>query len=68
MLLQTDWYAALGEILLYFGNRMVAEVEDTGGEGGVGVAGGEDVVKVLRSSGAARGDDGDDLTLVPSGP
>lgn len=48
-----------GEVMFDFGDGVFAEVEDAGGEGGVGVAGGEDLVDVFGGASAAGGDDGD---------
>ncbi len=48
-----------GEVLLEGARVGDAEVEDAGGEGGVGFAAGEDVGEVRGGAGAAGGDDGD---------
>lgn len=52
-------YASLFEIELSLQNRVLSIMEDRGGEGGVGFALGEDLIKMLKSSGSPRGDDRD---------
>jgi len=55
---QPDGDIVAGEELLDLADAELVEVEDAGGEGGVGVAGGQDVEDVLRRTRPAAGDDG----------
>ena len=49
----------MGQVLLDVGDGVYAEMEDAGGEDGVGLAEADGVEEVMRSAGAATGDDGD---------
>ena len=73
---EPDAHIVAGEELFDLADAVLIEMEDAGGEGGVGVAGGQDVEDVLRRTRPAAGDDGNfhrvadgggHLQIVPGG-